>query len=68
MKTQMVEAPGSAQRDAYYCEVPNDPCAIVLFGASGDLTRRKLLPAFSIWRGTIAWRRASDCSASHEPK
>ena len=22
-----------------------DPCAIVIFGASGDLTKRKLLPA-----------------------
>jgi glucose-6-phosphate 1-dehydrogenase len=26
-------------------ERPGDPCAIVIFGASGDLTRRKLLPA-----------------------
>ena len=24
---------------------PGDPCAIVIFGASGDLTRRKLVPA-----------------------
>ena len=24
-----------------------DPCALVIFGASGDLTRRKLVPA--IW-------------------
>jgi glucose-6-phosphate 1-dehydrogenase len=31
--------------DAYFCEVPNDPCAIVMFGASGDLAKRKLLPA-----------------------
>jgi glucose-6-phosphate 1-dehydrogenase len=30
---------------AYFCEVPSDPCAIVMFGASGDLARRKLLPA-----------------------
>ena len=36
------EAP---QADSYYCEIPNDPCAIVMFGASGDLARRKLLPA-----------------------
>jgi len=35
-------APAAA---AYYCEAPNDPCAIVMFGASGDLARRKLLPA-----------------------
>lgn len=34
-----------ARADAYYCEIPSDPCAIVMFGASGDLARRKLLPA-----------------------
>src|SRR5574341_21829 len=27
-------------------ERPVPPCAIVIFGASGDLTRRKLIPAF----------------------
>ena len=26
-------------------ERPSDPCAIVIFGATGDLTRRKLLPS-----------------------
>ena len=26
-------------------EQPSDPCAIVIFGATGDLTRRKLLPS-----------------------
>src|ERR1700683_4421631 len=31
--------------DAYFCERPSDPCAIVMFGASGDLAKRKLLPA-----------------------
>jgi glucose-6-phosphate 1-dehydrogenase len=31
--------------DAYYCEAPSEPCAVVMFGASGDLARRKLLPA-----------------------
>ncbi len=31
--------------DLYHCEIPADPCAIVIFGASGDLTRRKLIPA-----------------------
>ncbi|HKS82010.1 MAG TPA: glucose-6-phosphate dehydrogenase [Candidatus Acidoferrales bacterium] len=34
-----------ALNDAYYCEMPSDPCAIVMFGASGDLAKRKLLPA-----------------------
>ena len=31
--------------DAYHCEIPADPCAIVIFGASGDLAVRKLIPA-----------------------
>ena len=26
-------------------ECPGDPCTIVIFGASGDLTKRKLMPA-----------------------
>ncbi|MGH3103519.1 MAG: glucose-6-phosphate dehydrogenase, partial [Gaiellaceae bacterium] len=30
-----------------------EPCAIVIFGASGDLTRRKLLPALY----SLAYRR-----------
>ncbi len=33
-----VEKPKTSER-------PGDPCAIVIFGATGDLTRRKLLPA-----------------------
>ncbi len=32
-------------RLALRCEIPADPCAIVIFGASGDLAQRKLLPA-----------------------
>ena len=28
-----------------HCEDPSDPCAMVIFGASGDLTRRLLVPA-----------------------
>jgi glucose-6-phosphate 1-dehydrogenase len=31
--------------EGYFCEAPSEPCAIVMFGASGDLARRKLLPA-----------------------
>ena len=40
-------APGNKtpEADAYYCEIPSAPCAIVIFGASGDLARRKLFPA-----------------------
>ncbi|MDE3108791.1 MAG: glucose-6-phosphate dehydrogenase, partial [Acidobacteriota bacterium] len=30
---------------SYFCEAPADSCAIVMFGASGDLAKRKLLPA-----------------------
>src|ERR1700688_4090811 len=39
------EVAESSQSDAYYCEIPTDPCVVVMFGASGDLARRKLLPA-----------------------
>jgi glucose-6-phosphate 1-dehydrogenase len=46
------------ESDAYYCEIPNDPCAVVMFGASGDLARRKLMPAlFDLaWHGCLAPR------------
>ena len=29
-----------------------DPCTIVVFGATGDLTHRKLLPPCTAWRGS----------------
>src|ERR1700723_3403695 len=45
MSAQLSETAEKAQTDAYYCEVPSQPCAIVMFGASGDLAQRKLLPA-----------------------
>src|SRR5208282_1007668 len=45
MNTKAVVAPQNAQGVSYFCEAPSDPCAIVMFGASGDLARRKLLPA-----------------------
>jgi glucose-6-phosphate 1-dehydrogenase len=45
MNTRAVDTAEAVQSGAYYCEVPSDPCAIVMFGASGDLARRKLLPA-----------------------
>jgi glucose-6-phosphate 1-dehydrogenase len=32
-------------QEAPYCEVPTQPCLIVMFGASGDLAKRKLLPS-----------------------
>src|SRR5208282_581846 len=40
--TNIAEASAAS---SYYCEAPNDACVIVMFGASGDLARRKLLPA-----------------------
>jgi len=35
----------SVLSDDLMCEIPSDPAAIVIFGASGDLARRKLIPA-----------------------
>jgi len=35
---------------------PADPCTIVIFGASGDLSRRKLIPALYSLAAQIAWR------------
>jgi len=45
MTAQVNAMAHSSKSDAYYCEIPSDPCAIVMFGASGDLAQRKLLPA-----------------------
>src|ERR1700749_2687118 len=38
-------ASSNAPAQGFFCEAPAEPCAIVMFGASGDLARRKLLPA-----------------------
>ena len=35
MSAQVTDLAEQMQNDAYYCEIPNDPCAIVMFGASG---------------------------------
>src|SRR5579872_2269826 len=58
MSTEITDLAGAAPNDAYYCEIPNDPCAIVMFGASGDLAKRKLLPAlFDLaWHSCLAPR------------
>jgi glucose-6-phosphate 1-dehydrogenase len=45
MSTTSSQVATSIQTDGYFCEIPSDPCAIVMFGASGDLAKRKLLPA-----------------------
>ncbi|HXQ20460.1 MAG TPA: glucose-6-phosphate dehydrogenase [Candidatus Acidoferrales bacterium] len=39
-------------REGQRLETPIDPCVVVIFGASGDLTKRKLIPAlFNLARG-----------------
>jgi glucose-6-phosphate 1-dehydrogenase len=45
MNTQATAVATQSQVDGYFCEAPNEPCAVVMFGASGDLARRKLMPA-----------------------
>ena len=45
MNTRAAEVAESVRADGYFCEVPHEPCAVVMFGASGDLAKRKLLPA-----------------------
>jgi glucose-6-phosphate 1-dehydrogenase len=45
MNTRATKVAETSPAAGYYCEAPNEPCAIVMFGASGDLARRKLLPA-----------------------
>jgi glucose-6-phosphate 1-dehydrogenase len=58
MNAQAAEVADQIQNDAYYCEIPNDPCAVIMFGASGDLAKRKLLPAlFDLaWNACLAPR------------
>src|SRR6266568_1703800 len=36
--------PGAEGRAPFHAERPADPCALVLFGATGDLAKRKLIP------------------------
>ena len=45
MTARPANAAETLSSDLYRCELPADPCAIVIFGASGDLARRKLIPA-----------------------
>ena len=45
MPSNTVDLAEIPRADAYHCEMPSEPCAIVIFGASGDLAKRKLLPA-----------------------
>jgi len=45
MSAPATEVADMPRPDKYFCETPNEPCAVVMFGASGDLAKRKLLPA-----------------------
>lgn len=45
-------------RDEFCIEEKPDPCGLVVFGASGDLTARKLMPAlFTLFRRRLLSRR-----------
>src|SRR5580658_302383 len=45
MTTQTIDLTNAAPSLSPQTARPADPCAIVIFGASGDLARRKLIPA-----------------------
>ena len=43
---------------------PSDPCVMVIFGAAGDLTRRKLIPAlYNLAKASTCFRTISQSSA-----
>jgi glucose-6-phosphate 1-dehydrogenase len=45
MATTQVSISSEALKSSQHSERSPDPCVVVIFGASGDLTKRKLLPA-----------------------
>src|ERR1700678_2307652 len=45
MNAQAASPAAVSQTGPSFSELPSDPCAIIMFGASGDLARRKLMPA-----------------------
>src|SRR6202167_3620231 len=45
MTTQTIDLSNAAAEPTPHTPREADPCAIVIFGASGDLARRKLIPA-----------------------
>jgi len=50
----VVEHPGEEALEARPPIVPAGPCVMVVFGAGGDLTRRKLVPALiNLRRGNL---------------
>jgi glucose-6-phosphate 1-dehydrogenase len=47
---------------------PGDPCAMVIFGASGDLTRRKLIPAlYNLARNQLLSREFAVIGVARSP-
>jgi len=47
---------------------PGDPCAMVIFGAAGDLTRRKLIPAlYNLARVQLLSREFAIVGIAHKP-
>jgi len=47
---------------------PGDPCAMVIFGAAGDLTRRKLMPAlYNLAKGKLLPEQFAIVGVSIEP-
>jgi glucose-6-phosphate 1-dehydrogenase len=47
---------------------PGDPCVMVIFGAAGDLTRRKLLPAlYNLAKAHLLSREFAIVGVSHNP-
>ena len=61
MTDKDAQASAPKATDGFFCEIPADPCAIVMFGASGDLAQRKLLPALFELAIHRASRRGFDC-------
>src|SRR6202046_3470195 len=45
MSARELNPTAGSKMGTYFCEMPSDPCAIIMFGASGDLAKRKLMPA-----------------------
>src|ERR1700677_490253 len=45
MNAQASSPAAASQSGPYFCEMPSDPCAIIMFGASRVLARHKHMPA-----------------------
>ncbi len=63
MATTQVQVSPDTAAAARSSERTPDPCIVVIFGASGDLTKRKLLPALYHLEQGGCCRRTSPLSA-----